>query len=424
MKQLFWVAIVTVLGVAQTSGQVLVHEYEIYNSSNSLLADNTIHDISIAPDSAVWVATDWGIVVIRDTGWTLLQTTNSGIPGDGVRAIAFDHQGRPWIATAQKGVGYLADTGWVTYNTSNSLLPNNDTKAIAFDTSGQAWIGTLAGIACVCDTGWAVYNMNNSTLNVNNIGAIAVDDTNTLWFGTLNGGLTKFDGANWRTYSLWNSQISDNTIHEIYIAPNGIIWLATPAGGLCLFNGSTFQVLNTQTSGIGSNSLFDMAFDTAGLAYLATNDKGLVQYSGSSVWQQFGADTNADINGVYLPQNDLLSVAIDKQHTIWVGTHNMGLVSVTFSFQDTTGIGITRLQDHSISIYPNPCTDAINIDLSQIPRSDVITMQVLDITGAVILSGQLSRGTKKIPLNDLSRGIYFMVIRSEQGVQTFKLFKE
>ena len=44
------------------------------------------------------------------------------------------------------GLAKFDGTNWTVYNTSNSGLPDNGVYSIAIDGSGNKWIGTLAGL--------------------------------------------------------------------------------------------------------------------------------------------------------------------------------------------------------------------------------------------------------------------------------------
>ncbi len=73
------------------------------------------------------------------------------MPGYGqVLSLAIDGSGNKWIGT-WAGLAKFNGTNWTVYNTSNSGLPDDGVLSFAIDGSGNKWIGTYKG-------GLAVYN--------------------------------------------------------------------------------------------------------------------------------------------------------------------------------------------------------------------------------------------------------------------------
>jgi ligand-binding sensor domain-containing protein len=74
-------------------------------------------------------------------------TTGGKIPASGVKAVVTDFGSTRWFGT-NEGLVRLRDTTWTVFNTSNtSELPNNMINALLIDRRGNLWIGTNDGIA-------------------------------------------------------------------------------------------------------------------------------------------------------------------------------------------------------------------------------------------------------------------------------------
>jgi ligand-binding sensor domain-containing protein len=54
-------------------------------------------------------------------------------------------RGNKWIGTDGGGLAKFDGVNWTVYNTSNSGLPGNSVNAIAIDGQGNKWIGTYGG---------------------------------------------------------------------------------------------------------------------------------------------------------------------------------------------------------------------------------------------------------------------------------------
>jgi hypothetical protein len=139
-------------------------------------------------------------------------------------------------------VSFAQHPGWTVYDTSNSGLPNNDINSIAIDGSGNKWIGTNGGLAKFDGVTWTVYNVKNSGLPYNMVWSIAIDGNGSKWIGTFGGGLAKFDGAAWTVYNDTNSGLPDKYVMPMAIDGSENLWIGTYLGGLAVFSGGNTTV--------------------------------------------------------------------------------------------------------------------------------------------------------------------------------------
>jgi len=72
---------------------------------------------------------------------------------------------------------------------------------------------------------------------------------------------------------------------------------------------------------------------------------------------------------------------------------------------------------YSISIFPNPSSGIFTIRSSAI----IVTVEVLDVVGKLIYSGSLTSGSNQLNLSKEVNGIYFLKIKSEEGISTKKI---
>ena len=68
-------------------------------------------------------------------------------------------------------------------------------------------------------------------------------------------------------------------------------------------------------------------------------------------------------------------------------------------------------------IYPNPANEVINIEF----YDNNATMSIYDERGALVLSKKLIDNIEKISIKDLSPGIYFIKIKTENQEWEMKL---
>lgn len=82
--------------------------------------------------------------------------------------------------------------------------------------------------------------------------------------------------------------------------------------------------------------------------------------------------------------------------------------------------GVLSTETTVLQIYPNPATDFIMIDL---PTTENIMMNVVDITGAVVLAREIS-SQEKIDVTSLPKGVYILRVNVDGKSYVSKLVKK
>ena len=91
----------------------------------------------------------------------------------------------------------------------------------------------------------------------------------------------------------------------------------------------------------------------------------------------------------------------------------------------TTGINESELLANSISIYPNPSQDQINISL---PGTNVVSgdLDILDVNGRIVYSYgalNITENNVEVDIRNLEAGVYFIRINTPEFVHVSKLIK-
>ena len=87
----------------------------------------------------------------------------------------------------------------------------------------------------------------------------------------------------------------------------------------------------------------------------------------------------------------------------------------------TTIDGIESWLLNSISLYPNPANDYINVQCSTF---NVQSVEVIDVYGKVINTVNVTENPTRINISGLANGIYFVRVTTEQGVATKTFVKK
>jgi hypothetical protein len=130
---------------------------------------------------------------------------------------------------------------------------------------------------------------------------------------------------------------------------------------------------------------------------------------------------NSGINWMRLGNNMPIMVIWDLEYNpntykLIAGTYARGMQTIDVtSLMTSVGIENTTLIQSSVSIFPNPAVNEINIKASE----KIKTISIIDQQGKVITNTT----TQKINIENLARGVYNIVIETEKGKITKRFIK-
>ena len=90
---------------------------------------------------------------------------------------------------------------------------------------------------------------------------------------------------------------------------------------------------------------------------------------------------------------------------------------------NTVFVGIKNEPEISISIFPNPATEIINIDLKTRFYSQSIQFELFDLKGIKILTKEITISRNSISLKDIIPGFYIFRVMTEMNLYYGSLFK-
>ncbi len=379
--------------------------WTIYNTTNSGLPQNSVRSIAFDSSCVTWVGTDFGLASFDGNSWTTYFTSTSNIPDNSIRSLAVDHQNNLWVGTLSGGLAKFDGTNWTVFNTSNSGLPDDFVKCLEVDILNNLWIGTIGGLAYFDGTNWTVYNIFNSVLGSNNIGSLYVDPVdNRVAIGTVNGGMVVADSSGWTVYTILNSNIPDNTILGIDQDTSGVLWLATPASGLSAWlGGFAFVTFNTVSSNIASNSLTSINIIDGYDIWVTSNDSGLIRRE-NSIFSDFHTANSP------MPDNFCQVVRADRNDILWIGTQTGVLVRLDPSL--LTGVEEPELKNY-LSAFPQPATEVLHIHTSE----SIAMCRLFDLSGKIIYLQEPATRVflTDIPVNQIKPGCYQLQVVYSSG---------
>ncbi len=351
-----------------------------------------------------WIGTDYGLSVYDDISWTNYFTTNSGLPDNVVRAVAFDSLQNAWIGTFNGGVAKFDGINWTVYDITNSMLPDNSIKSLAFDSAGALWIGTISGLAKFDGSNWLTFTSANSLLTYDNIAAVLPVENKRVFVGTVNGGLAVVDNDTIKdVYTIANgSGIPDNTQVGFDEDSSGNVWIATPSNGIVvrrIVGGWFWYYLGN--SFIPSNALSALKFTSDESAlWFSTLDSGIVKRTGIN-YQSYNM-TNSP-----MPDNTVQCITLDSNNVVWAGTASQGVIKF-----DETILGIATIHTLAeVVLYPNPAHDFLHITCGQ----SLHQYKIFDSQGRILTAGLTTDKDFRVDVSSLSKGVYFLQLQVAGG---------
>ena len=383
----------------------------VYNSSNSGLPDDGVTCVTPDKYGAIWIGTsDSGIVKFHNNQWTRYDSINSGLPENKIRDIVFDRNGIMWVRYYSKGLGRFDGYNWYLYNQNNS--PVITVTSLAVDSSNSKWMTGSGRLMKYNDSIWTIYDTSNVGYSFTSLQMDFEGDT--LWFAAGLKGLGRYCNGSLTYYNMQNSGMPDNVAMAIYIDKSRNKWVGTYFGGAAKFNSvqNIWTVFDLQDSlNLGNNFIAGLIADDSS-AYFAT-DFGLYRYS---------------INGFHQINswggvNDL---KYDKYSNLWVA-YSHGIV-----IYNPNGIVSVKNDEEIIpdsydiiQNYPNPFNIETKIKVT-ISKNTAVSLNIYDMNGRFIkqlTNARYNKGSYKFKFNgnNLASGFYFAVLQTEKGTKTHKI---
>lgn len=371
--------------------------------------------------------------------------TSRGVSND-CSQILIDHSGNLYAEGAMFDInGNPVILKWNGKNWSTIIGPN---RAMALDGSGNLiavsydysthttnvskWNGTNWNIL---GTGTSALNLVSTSQSINSI--VADDFGNVYAAGTLkdvNGKyyVTKWNGSTWSALGTGVNALNANGAINMLVLDNfGNLYAGgsfTNANGVyyvAKWDGSTWRELGTGVNALNADG---MEYNGAIHSIVIDHRSGLLYAGGEllsrgySVWQWNGTNWNevGIGRGALQTSNFLYTIAVDKSSNVyaaggfWDINQYFEVVKWTFTTSPppitTTGT-INPASKVSISIYPNPGTDKVYME---VPEAGQLT--IYSISGTPIVSESIAQGNSYIDLNRLLPGMYTFVFAGQNDV--------
>ncbi len=269
------------------------------------------NEIFIDNEGIIYYATKEGFVKNLNNKETLL--IDSKIIA--VRAIFQDSNDNIWVGTSD-GL-YKIYSNLVLYFNKNSGLPENSITDITEDNDKNIWISTEESGISIYNGGSFVNISEEQGIGFNYVMSLYTDYHKNVWLGIDGKGTYLFKGFKFKQME-FSSYFENNFIMAVYVENQNKIWLGTDGDGIIIIENGFVKRLTT-TNGLVDDHVYFITKDLNENYWFATNE-GLSKYDGNK-FINFKEDK--------IGTNDLMTLHVDKQNNLWVGSNGEGIIKMT-----------------------------------------------------------------------------------------------
>jgi ligand-binding sensor domain-containing protein len=179
----------------------------------------------------------------------------------------------------------------------------------------KLWLATYPGVASYDGTNIQWFTQANGSLSGDIAMSLALRN-NELWVPTFWDGLNAYDGASWRSYTTANSALPTNELNKARTIGNDL-WICTRNSGVVVYDGVFHPPFTSAHYHLSTSEVKDVATDGS-LVWIAT-PAGIACYDGLNWTSTFTAANSP------LTTNDIRTVSVAPDGTLWVGTWGEGI---------------------------------------------------------------------------------------------------
>jgi signal transduction histidine kinase/ligand-binding sensor domain-containing protein/DNA-binding response OmpR family regulator len=237
----------------------------------------------------------------------------------------------------------------------STSMSNRFVNAISEDKKGNLLIGTMGGLnyfdlKTETFTHYKHDKDNPNTIMSNLIEKIIVNDDGSLWIGTQDKGLIymNMDRNGIATFKNYDLNVmpdppvlsGDNYILDLFKDSKGILWIGTIEGGLKSLDPLTDEITHYRhepdnPNSISSNIVSSICEDDSGNLWIGTGTWVITEGNGLNKFdpdrKQFTHYYHDPDDPSSLCSNNIMSLIIDKEGVLWLGTVTNKLSSIPIS---------------------------------------------------------------------------------------------
>lgn len=264
------------------------------------------------------------------------------------------HDGKLLVGTLDTGMYIFGTNGVVTHLSHTNGLPHDWIRSMAEDREGNIWLGTGGGGLCVLRPRKVWMFDPPDAFQDHSVLSIGCNRGDEIWAGTEGAGLYEFASNRWQHFSS-SVGLSNLFVWSVLPDSRGQVWAGTWGGGVFRKTTSLFETppssenfLNLPATAMLEGSHGEIIVGTMGGLLQFQNEKyswlwkaehadirALAEESGGVIW--FGMNSGSGLGRwdrgetrIFqkkdgLASDSVLSLYLDADGTLWIGTLDNGL---------------------------------------------------------------------------------------------------
>ena len=259
-----------------------------YSRNEKSLSYNNISSFVETPEGNIWIGTDGGGLNRFHPQTHSFEVFHNdpedptSISSDAILDLAYDPNGRLWIAHWEGGISAWDGEHFTRFTTENSGLSSNNISALLHDEQHRHYLGTQGNGLIIFNSQsntWKYFNSKtHPNFSLDLISDICRDKFGNIWIGGI-GGLVKlsYDPSQKEhfesfSYTEHGGSLSDPRVEVIYESREGQLWVGTKNGLNRLNeNGKTFTSYTVQ-DGLPDNTVEGIVEDATGNLWVSTHN--------------------------------------------------------------------------------------------------------------------------------------------------------
>ena len=179
---------------------------------------------------------------------------------------------------------------------------------------------------------------------------------------------------------------------------------------------TTYSVIGTGTNGCTSTSTI-----TQWISALAVTSTTNMLCAGSSATLNAGYGVTYSWSpGGQSTQTIVISPTVTTSYTVADASCSL-TANFTQSVTTCVGLNENNLDASSFGLFPNPATNDVNLEFVQNGEKNI---SIYDMTGKQVINLVAAENKVKVNISNLSQGVYFVKIQSNNKTSVAKLVKE
>ncbi|HVU07548.1 MAG TPA: two-component regulator propeller domain-containing protein [Verrucomicrobiae bacterium] len=277
-------------------------------ATEALLQD--VHSLLVDKRGRIWIGAGDDFVLCRDGAQWRPYRIPRHMARSYVNALAEESDGTVWAASASEGLFQFKDDKLITFNASSGLT-DNSVESLLVDRQGNLWVGTDDGLNLLRQKNLFVFGQSEG-LGYGAVEGLAEVAPGVIWASKPGDGLYRWDGRGFSRLLLADLAINGTQINSLLVARDGSCWVAGPHGLLHFKNSAANKAELFTLPGL---NIISLAEDKNDSIWVGTRDGQLWRLQNKNWTQQTNfAQTHA-----------ITAIITSPDGVVWAGTEGSGI---------------------------------------------------------------------------------------------------